>query len=112
MTESQSPASVPLHSKAVDKNSLFLKHFVQNENDLRAFISSVVRDFHTANDIFQEVSIILWNTFDRYEPTKSFGAWARAIAHHKIQHHWRQVARTKIVLSNEALDSLLMTPPN
>lgn len=82
---------------------LFLKH----QDDLRAFIGSLVRDRHLREDIFQEVAIVLWNKFDQFDTARSFGAWARGIAANKIMQFFDKQKRRAAVLSPEAIESLL-----
>ncbi len=58
----------------------FMRHFLAARNDLAAFLGSVIRDQAAREDCFQEVSMVLWREFDRFDTTRSFGAWARGIA--------------------------------
>ena len=62
----------------------FLHFFNQCAADLRAYIGSVVRDVHAREDVFQDVSRTLWQSFDQYDPERSFGAWARGVATRKM----------------------------
>jgi RNA polymerase sigma-70 factor, ECF subfamily len=82
----------------------FLPLFLETQSDLRAFIGSVVRDPIAREDIFQEVSLVLWKSFSKYDPTRSFGAWARGIAIRKIMESRRQLARLPDSLTEEVLD--------
>lgn len=44
---------------AMDDHQRFLKLFLKHQNDLRAFVASMVRDWHRSEDIIQEVSLVL-----------------------------------------------------
>ena len=63
----------------------YLRLFLAHEADVRAFIGSLVRDYHVRDDILQDVAAICWRQFDQYDHFRSFGAWARGIAANKIK---------------------------
>jgi RNA polymerase sigma-70 factor (ECF subfamily) len=84
----------------------FLPLFLAAQPDLRAFIGAMVRDPVTREDIFQEVAMILWKTFQRYDPERSFGAWARGVAAHKIMEDRRVRSRLPESCTEEALEAL------
>ena len=81
----------------------FLSLFLVYESDVRAFIGSVVLDYHVRQDVFQEVAMALWQKFEEYDPTRSFGAWARGIAAHKILQRRHQNKRFPVAFSPDAL---------
>src|SRR2546425_12489481 len=85
----------------------FLPLFLEHQVSLRAFIGSLLRDRHARDDVFQEVALILWNEFARYDPSRSFGAWARGIAANKVMQRWRQDTRTPAPVPPEAVQALL-----
>jgi RNA polymerase sigma-70 factor (ECF subfamily) len=84
----------------------FLHFFCKAEIDLRAFIGSVIRDPHTREDIFQEVSRTLWQKFDDYDLSRSFGAWARGIASRKILEARRRSARFPLLFPPETVEAI------
>jgi RNA polymerase sigma-70 factor (ECF subfamily) len=84
----------------------FLPHFLAVQSDLRAFIGAAVRDPATREDVFQEVAMILWKKFERYDPAKPFGAWARGIASRKILEDHRMKGRLPESCTPEALEML------
>lgn len=84
----------------------FLPLFLRHQCDLRAFIGALVRDPQAREDIFQNVSLTLWECFDRYDPERSFGAWARGIAAKKVMHEHRSNARFPLLLPPEAIQSV------
>ncbi len=84
----------------------FLPLFLAAQSDLRAFIGAAVRDTVTREDVFQEVSMILWKKFDLYDPARPFGAWARGIAARKILEDRRLRSRLPESCTPEALEML------
>lgn len=84
----------------------FEKLFLAHEADLRAFIASVVRLPSAREDVLQEVALALWRNFHRYEAARSFGAWARGIARHKVFDQLRRDSRCLLTLGPEAVEAL------
>jgi RNA polymerase sigma-70 factor, ECF subfamily len=71
----------------------FLPRFLEVQDDLRAFIGALVRDPSLREDVFQEVAMTLWRTFERYDRSRAFGAWARGVAAFKIMENRRARGR-------------------
>ena len=91
----------------MDCNDDFLRSFLTNEPDLRAFIRSLIRDSHVADDVFQEVALTCWRKFDSYDKQRSFGAWARGIAANKIMQMWDRAGRQPVAFSPETVEAIL-----
>jgi RNA polymerase sigma-70 factor, ECF subfamily len=81
----------------------FIRLFLRHEPDLKAFVSSVVRDWNRTDDILQEVSLVLWRKIGGYDPAYSFGAWARGIAAMEILKDRSRWQRAMPTLSPEAI---------
>lgn len=84
----------------------FLPLFLAAQSDLRAFIGATVRDRALREDVFQEVAMVLWRTFDRFDASRSFGAWARGVAARKIMEDCRVRARLPDYCTLETLEML------
>jgi RNA polymerase sigma-70 factor (ECF subfamily) len=89
-------------------SSDFHHFFRESEIDLKAFIGSVIRDPHAREDIFQEVSRTLWEKFDDFDLSRSFGAWARGIASRKILEARRRSARFPLLFPPETLEAIAL----
>src|SRR5262249_44821527 len=85
----------------------FLPLFLEHQVGVRAFIGSLVRDRHARDDLFQEVALVLWNEFPRYDRSRSFGAWARGLAANKVMQRWQKENRLPIPFPPEAIQALL-----
>src|SRR3954464_9494227 len=85
----------------------FLTLFLRHQVEVRAFIGSLVRDLHGRDDIFQEVALILWHEFPRYDRSRSFGAWARGIAAKKVLQRFEKDTRAPMPFAPEAIQALL-----
>ncbi len=91
----------------MDRNENFLRLFLANEGELRAFIRSLVRDPHVRDDVFQEVALICWRSFDHYEKARPFGPWAKGIAANKILQLWDRSSRQPVAFSPETVEAIL-----
>lgn len=87
----------------------FLKYLLEHQNDVRAFIGSVVRDRSARDDVFQDVALILWRKFDTYDRERSFGAWARGIASHRIMQMLEKNRKLPVPFSPETIETLART---
>ena len=87
----------------------FLKHFLPAEAVLKAYLLSATGDLRAAHDLLQEVSSVLWEKFERFDESRGFKPWALGVARLEVL-KWRQsLARSKEILSNEAVEALMDT---
>jgi RNA polymerase sigma-70 factor, ECF subfamily len=91
----------------MDPREEFLTHFLQHEADLRAFIGSIFRERSTRDDVLQETALVLWREFDRFDRSRSFGAWARGIAANKVLQRLDRDHRGPQSLPAEAVPAVL-----
>lgn len=91
---------------SADQHQAFIRHFLQHQDDLRAFVASAIRDWARADDIVQDVSVVLWERYEQYDPQYAFGAWARGIAANLVKREYRRVKRGPQRLSEAAIDAL------
>lgn len=84
----------------------FLGLFLPEKGTVRAFIRSIVWDRVACEDLFQEVALVLWREFDRYDQGRPFGAWARGVAAKTVLKSLRQAKRTPVAVSGETMRAL------
>jgi RNA polymerase sigma-70 factor (ECF subfamily) len=82
-----------------------LREFVKNRSSLFAFVLSIVRDFAFAEEVLQEVAVVVCDQWADFAPGTNFGAWAARIARNKI-FNLSRAARREILLSPEAVDAV------
>ena len=58
--------------------------WAQSQPLIAAFISSLVPDFHDADDILQNVAVVTVRKYEQFDPNRSFVAWAIGIAKNEI----------------------------
>ena len=91
----------------MDPNAEFLKLFLRHQGDLKAFLASVVRDRSQIEDLFQEVSLVLWQNFSSYDPSRPFGAWARGIAANKVLQNREKTRRVPLAFTPRTIQAVL-----
>jgi len=77
---------------------------LENRDVLFAYITALVRDVGEAEDIFQEVALVILKKEREGVEVRRFGPWSREIARNKVFEYWRAKRRTaSVFLSQEAL---------
>ncbi|MDA7672942.1 sigma-70 family RNA polymerase sigma factor [Verrucomicrobiales bacterium] len=62
----------------------------EHRSQLYGFVLSLVANNSDAEDLLQQVCLILWDKRDQFEPGSNFLAWARKIARFEALNHWRK----------------------
>src|SRR4051812_14158334 len=102
--ETSGPA--PLSEKTVRVQQLFVKHQLA----VRAFILSLEPNFTDAEDLLQEVFLVITRKANDFQEGTNFFAWACTIARYKLLESIRRRSRSQ-VLSEEVLESLCSVEP-
>jgi RNA polymerase sigma-70 factor (ECF subfamily) len=92
-----------------DKRTLeFLKLFVRYQQEIYAYILTLVPHVHDADDLFQDGMIVMWQKFDQFRPGTNFAAWGVQIMRFQILDYRRNLARDKRVLIDDSLFDALI----
>lgn len=92
-----------------DKRTLdFLRLFVRHQQEIYAYILTLVPHVHDADDLFQEGMTVMWRKFDQFQPGTNFAAWGVQIMRYQILDYRRNLARSKRVLMEDSLFETLM----
>jgi len=92
-----------------DKRTLdFLGLFVRHQQELYAYILTLVPHVNDADDLFQDGMTVMWQKFDQFEPGTNFAAWGVQIMRYQILEYRRNLARSKRVLIEDSLFEALM----
>ncbi len=65
------------------RHAAFLRLFTEAEGALRVFVRSLLPTAQDAAEVLQEVAVVLWEKFDRFDAERSFRAWAFGIARYQ-----------------------------
>jgi RNA polymerase sigma-70 factor (ECF subfamily) len=88
------------------RHDLFLRLFTAAEPFLRAFVRSLVPTVTDADDVMQEVAVVLWRRFGEYGEKENVRRWAFGVAKYKVLSWQRDRGRDRH-LFNDAITSNL-----
>jgi RNA polymerase sigma-70 factor (ECF subfamily) len=84
----------------------FLKCFLPEENLLRAYLYGATGQAAVAEELLQIIAGTLWEKWEQFDTNRPFRPWALGMARLEVL-KWRQhLARSKEVLSPEAIEQL------
>jgi len=89
-----------------DRQAEFVGLLGQNYRALYACAVSLGADLHQADDIMQEVSILLWQQFDQFESGTSFVRWGRAMVRNVFRNQRRSQWHRKHVFNPLLVEKL------
>jgi RNA polymerase sigma-70 factor (ECF subfamily) len=90
-----------LASRPNDRKAEFAAHLSQHQGQLFGYIHSLVRDLDDAEDLFQQTSLVMWDKFDQFDPSRSFVGWACGVARFEILNFLRARSRNRLYFSDE-----------
>lgn len=94
---------------ASTKGKLFLRLFLQNERRLYAYILTLLPHRADADDVLQDVSMVMWDKFDDGQPPDDFTAWGCRIAYFKVLDFFKKARRCKVRFSQALLERVAET---
>ena len=89
-----------------ERRDAFARLFAQHDRWLFAYLVSLLGNAAHAEEVFQEVCVVLWREYETFELGTNFVKWVSVIAHHQVQRFRRQQRRVGPQLSDAAVDLL------
>jgi RNA polymerase sigma-70 factor (ECF subfamily) len=68
----------------MDTSEQFTREWTRAQPVVSSYIGAVIRDFNSAEDLLQDVAVVLLKRFAEYDSARSFTGWALGIARLKI----------------------------
>ncbi|WP_395737708.1 sigma-70 family RNA polymerase sigma factor [Prosthecobacter sp.] len=94
-----SPAETERHRR-------FLRSFTAHEPAIRAHVRRLVPARADADDVMQEISVVLWEKFDSLHEGADFKAWAFGVARYEVLAWLRDRGRDRLVLDEEVITKI------
>jgi len=95
---------------SVEKTMRVQQLFVKHQLGLRAFILSLEPNFTDAEDLLQEVFLVVTRKANEFQEGTNFFAWACTIARYKLLELLRRRAKSQ-ALSEEVIEALCTVEP-
>lgn len=92
-----------MSSPEIDLNRRFLRLFTTHEQALRAFVRRLVPQRTDADDVMQDVCVVLWEKFETFSESRDFRAWAFGVARYEVLAWLRDKGRDRLVLKEEVV---------
>ncbi|TWT75522.1 ECF RNA polymerase sigma factor SigE [Posidoniimonas polymericola] len=92
-----------------ERVQVFGELLAECHRDLFGFIYSMVQHHSDAEDVYQQVALVLWRKFDEFELGTNFAAWATKVAHLTARDFIRTRRRHAVAFSDEVLEAIAAT---
>ncbi|MDX1563768.1 MAG: sigma-70 family RNA polymerase sigma factor [Phycisphaeraceae bacterium] len=89
-----------------DQTEAYLQKVMSHQQGLYAFIFSLVHHVATADDVLQEVNLVLWRKREEYTPGTNFKAWAYRIAYNQVRAHRKKHAMDRLCFDEDLIGQL------
>src|SRR4030065_318282 len=86
----------------------FLGLFVKHQQEIYAYILTLVPHVNDADDLFQDGMTVMWRKFDQFKPGTNFAAWGIQVIRYLILDYRRNLARSTRVLMEDSLFGALV----
>lgn len=92
-----------------DRRRRFTAEFVRSQHRVFGYIVTLVPNRSDAEEVFQQVCLILWEKWDQYDSARDFVRWACGIAWNVVQNHRRKSSAVEQLHDEELLAALAAT---
>lgn len=89
-----------------ERRDAFARLFAQHDRWLFAYLVSLLGNAAHAEEVFQEVCVVLWRENETFQLGTDFVKWVSVIAHNQVHRFRRQERRVGPQLSDAAVDLL------
>ncbi len=87
-------------------NEEFVRLWTSVQPGVAAFVTSMIPDFHRAEDVLQRCAAVLLRKFDQYDHSQPFIAWAIGVARFEVLAERRRVASDRLVFDELAVENV------
>jgi RNA polymerase sigma-70 factor (ECF subfamily) len=88
------------HSEAV------VRLYSQHQRWLYGYLMTLLGNPEDAEDVMQEVSVVMWREHQNFELGTNFTGWLSVIAYHQVQKFWRQRKKKATYLDAAVIEQL------
>lgn len=95
-----------MSSLETEQHRRFLRSFAAAEPAIRAYVRRLVPSRADADDVMQEVAVVLWEKFGQFRADGDFRAWAFGIARYAVLGWLRDKGRDRLVLAEDVVEMI------
>ena len=90
----------------MNNHEQFTRRWTEAQPIVAGYINAVVPDFQEAEDLLQDVAVILLRKFPEYDPQRPFVAWAIGVAKREVLMARRHHARSFLSYQADLLERI------
>lgn len=83
-----------------------MRHWTLAQPVVSSYLTALVRDFATRDDLLQTVAVAVLESADRYDAARPFVGWALGITRNVVRQHCRQMSRERVIFDDGLTDQL------
>lgn len=99
-------------AKTVSRTEDLAVRWVKVQSKVMAYLLTVVRDYHHAEDLLQEVARVTAERFADYDATRPFSPWVLGIARKIVLAYCRSHSGKQLTLPSDVVESLAIAFDN
>jgi len=89
-----------------DRSKIFFPLFIDNQKRIYTYILMLVPNRTYADEIMQEVSVILWQKFDTFTLGSNFVAWGIKIARLEVLSFYKKQRAKRVIFDSDLMNML------
>ncbi len=89
-----------------ESRAVFARIFAQHDRWLYAYLMTLLGKPAYAEEVFQEVCVVLWREYQKFDPDTNFMSWAGTIALNQVRKFRRNLNKQDAWLSDNMIDLL------
>lgn len=89
-----------------ERRAAFARVFAQHDRWLFGYLVTLLGSPALAEEVFQEVCVVVWREYDKFDVNTNFMKWAGAVAHNQVRKFRREQAKQQRMLSDGVVDLL------
>lgn len=91
---------------SADHSEAVVRLYSQHQRWLFVYLTTLVGNPDHAEDLMQEVCVVMWKEHHRFKLGTNFAAWLSVIAYHQVQKYWRQKKQRRKFLNDGMVEQL------
>ncbi len=111
LSEGQAPAEAGNEAQTrsrseVQHSEAVVRLYSQHQRWLFGYLMTLLGNPEDAEDVMQEVSVVMWREHQNFELGTNFTGWLSVIAYHQVQKFWRQRKKKATYLDVAVIEQL------